>query len=164
VLEIAMTPQAFALVITEAVRDNPHPSIQAVSRERAAELREIWQRAIVTDVLDRLGNLDLRPAVQAVMKPGTIWESPAGGAPEGSRPADPDAAGQASPVIVTDPRARPAEFDAAQGRAAAARHVEAGGDPSQQGLRVTLSHGRLRAEPRVVIPVVGEKAAPEAGQ
>jgi hypothetical protein len=354
VLDIAMTPQAFALVIGEAVRDNPHPYTQAVSRGRAVELRETWQRAIVADVLDRLGNPDLRPtakaqspapraaagplsppacpypsrpakagalfhdishvrktlaerigarlvtdeavaamlavlareditslgitiyvppgglaplpglysprlpagspawtdpddydvhwcrnyatpgdplgswspetqarldtattvaelqtawaqfqdvaavddmpgaeyrhalahlyarhpeaapaavryrlpaaaAIPAVMAPEATGESRAAWPPERGSPDDPGAAGQGPALIVTDAQAGRVELHATQGRAACATHVQAGGDPSQQGLGVTVSRGPLAAQPHVITPVAGEEAVPEAG-
>jgi hypothetical protein len=107
------------------------------------------------------------PAVAVVptaMNPGATGESRAAGPPEGPRPDDPGATGQGTLVIVTDPRAGPAELHAAQGRAAATVRLLTGGDPRQQDLRVTTSRGRLPAQRQVIIPAADQDAAPEAGQ
>jgi hypothetical protein len=61
VLDAAQTPFAFELAIREASRDNPQPYTTTRARERAVTMREAWQRTIVADVLDRLGNREGRP-------------------------------------------------------------------------------------------------------
>jgi hypothetical protein len=70
VLDIAGTPDRFVLAITEAVRANPHPYTLTAARERAVTVREAWQRALVADVLDRLGNNDLPSSPKPGPAPG----------------------------------------------------------------------------------------------
>jgi hypothetical protein len=65
VLDAAQTPFAFELAIRESARDHPHPSTTTTARARAVTMREAWQRTIVADVLDRLGNNGSRPTPPA---------------------------------------------------------------------------------------------------